>query len=68
MNKIEYINDIYLCYLCNTRMDKNGYVNLNLNGLVKCNSCKIEYPIHKLIVKKEQTIFLTSSSPRQLNR
>lgn len=49
-------------------MDKNGYVNLNLNGLVKCNSCKIEYPIHKLIVKKEQTIFLTSSSPRQLNR
>ena len=66
MNKIEYVNDIYLCYLCNNRMDKNGYVLLNLNGLVKCGVCKKEYPIYKLIVKKDDSILLTYSGPRRL--
>jgi hypothetical protein len=66
MNKIEYVNDIYLCYLCSSRIDKNGYVLLNLNGLVNCGVCKKEYPLYKLIVKKDDSIILTYSGPRQL--
>lgn len=43
------MDTIYLCYLCKKQADKNGYIQLNIYGLFKCNYCNESYNYQKLI-------------------
>ena len=55
----------YFCHFCSYRVDKDGYIDLNVNGSFTCPSCKKTYNYRNLIKKLVSTLILTFLSPTQ---
>lgn len=56
------MDTLYFCYLCKKQADKNGYIQLNIYGLFKCNYCNETYSHKELIKINYPTLCLTYSS------
>jgi hypothetical protein len=55
------MDSIYLCYKCFKQVDKDGYIELNMEGMFICHFCKSTYNYKNLI--KKSILILTYSNP-----